>query len=182
MSYDHAAPFTRSRNKKSIPWHKTIAYSNTKINSLYHPDNPETRHYYADHIVYFFRKSALEYMHQLWGPELDDTSSQKFRSEQDMVISFLHHNVLLEENIGFPKFELGKTIRWRNVHAKNVRAWGKVFNSSYLGFCVQDEFDYNSDMGEIANETKYLNKLLCQRFPKQSYFELSHDNPCSNWV
>lgn len=178
MSYDHAAPFSHSRNARSIPWHNSITYSNDYINKHYHPNHPGTRHYYADHIVYFFRKSALEYMHQIWGPELDDTSSQKFRSEHNMVISFLHHNVILEENIGIPKFNLGKTIRWRNVHMKNIKMWNKITNDTYLGFCIQDEFDYNGSPDEIKNEVVFLNKKLCQRFPNRSYFELSYNDPC----
>ena len=181
MSYDHAAPFTHSRNKRSIPWHNSITYSNNKINSYYHPTNPGTRHYYADHIVYFFRKSALEYMHQLWGPELDDTSSQKFRSERNMVISFIHHNLMIEENIAIPKFSIGKTIRWRNVHARNIRMWNKIENSTYLGFCIQDEFDYDGEEAEIMNEVTFLTKMLCKKFSSQSYFELSHSDPCSKF-
>ena len=181
MSYDHAAPFTQSRNRKSIPWHNSITYSNKKINSYYHPTKPDTRHYYADHIVYFFRKSVLEYMHQIWGPELDDTSSQKFRSERNMVISFIHHNLMIEENVAITKFNLGKTIRWRNSRAKNMRMWKKL-EKNYLAFCIQDEFDYNGRDEEIINETNYLNELLCNRFPRQSRFELIHDNPCTKYV
>lgn len=178
MSYDHAAPFEHGANPRSILWHKTMAYSNNYINKYYHPDAMDTRHYYADHIVYFFRKSALEYMHSLWGPELDNTSSQKFRSEENMVISFLHHNLLIEENIGIAKFNLGKTIRWRNIHARNIRMWSKIEKGSYLGFCVQDEFNYDESLSEIQNEVKFLTRLLCNRYPTQSYFELTYDNPC----
>lgn len=180
MSYDHAAPFIRAQLMKSYVWHKSIEYSNTILNKYYHPNDPETQHYYADHIVYFFRKSALEYMHQLWGPELDDTSSQKFRSERNMVISFLHHNLILEENIGIPKFNLGKTIRWRNFREKNVKMWSKL-KKDYIGFCIQDEFNYDGHESDIVNETNFLTSLLCERFPNQSYFELSYDNPCNKY-
>ena len=178
MSYDHAAPFTRSRNPRSIPWHKMIEYSNNVLNKYYHPNAMDTRHYYADHIVYFFRKSALEYMHSLWGPELDNTSGQRFRSEENMVISFLHHNVLLEENIGIAKFNPGKTIRWGNTHYKNVKRWNKI-EKKHISFCIQDEFNYDGNEEEIINETKHLTSLLCSRYPTQSYFELSYDNPCN---
>lgn len=179
MSYDHVAPFTQAKNKKSKMWHKSIEISNDVFNKHYHPyEANTTMHYYADHIVYFFRKSALDYMHKIWDKDLEKTSAQKFRSENDMVISYLHHNMLLEEGAGVPVFDKGKTIRWTNDHKRNKSRWNKVVkNDNLTGFCIQDEFKYSKDIEEIENESKYLIDVLCSRFPTPSPFE-KDSNPC----
>lgn len=180
MSYDHIAPYTKGKSKKSRMWHKSIEVSNDVLNKHYHPYEAKTaRHYYVDHIVYFFRKSALDYMHKIWSKELARTSAQKFRSENDMVISYLHHNMLLEEGAGVPVFEKGKTIRWTNTRKRNAAKWNKMSkNGNITGFCVQDEFKYGKNPGEIERESNYLVNLLCNRFPYQTSFERG-PNPCN---
>lgn len=179
MSYDHIAPFTGGKNAKSKMWHKSMEVSNNALNRHYHPhEQKAAKHYYVDHIVYFFRKSALEYMHRIWGKELARTSAQKFRDENDMVTSYLHHNMLLEEGAGVPVFDKGKTIRWTNTRKRNTKRWNKISqNGNITGFCIQDEFKYNKNPADIEKESAYLLDLLCSRFPQPTPFERD-PNPC----
>ena len=179
MSYDHIAPFTEGKSKKSKMWHKSIENSNKVFNRYYHPrEQRVAMHYYADHIVYYFRKSALIQMHQIWPRELEKTSAQRFRSGEDMVISYIHHNMLLEENAGIPAFDKGKTIRWSNSRWRNSLRWSKILESDgIIGFCIQDEFKYSKDYSEIERETDHLTDVLCSKFFHSSPYE-ADSNPC----
>ena len=160
-------------------WHRSTTYANTVLNRLYHPKEPNTTHRYPCHNVHFLRKSILEYIHNVWDKEIVETASSRFRTEKDIPIFFMHHNVALEEGLGTEKTCDTKVVGWRNKHDHNTWAWNKIKGNKHTTFCIQDEFS-DQTSGSFKNETKFLEEMLCVKYPQKSFAEKDDDaNPCA---
>lgn len=163
----------------SNTWHRSTTHANTVLNKFYHPSNIDTCHRYPCHNVYFLRKSVLKYIHEVWNSDITETASNRFRSDRDIPIFFMHHNVALEEGLGTENLCDTKVVGWRNSHDHNKWAWGKIGGNKYTTFCIQDEFSDQND-GSFVSETKFLEELLCLKYPEKSFAEKEDDvNPCT---
>jgi len=89
--YESAWTAPAPKEKMGNVWHKSIAYSNELLNSIWGPG----RRHYASHGPYFFSLKVLRRLYDAFPDAFDATSGHPFRAENDTSLPFLYHQFTL---------------------------------------------------------------------------------------
>ena len=170
---------TSPLNKRENVWFNSIDYTNTMLNTWYHPNNLETPHHLPQHVYHVFNKDLFELATVQWHEWLLNSSRNRYRTITDPVVSFLQANMALEEGLGKPSNAIGGLyLEWSNNHKINQREWEKVKNYRGKSACIQDNFGDAPPSKAVIDD---LEKKLCSMYPERSPFEdPAAPNPCAN--
>jgi len=154
-------------------WHRSVGYTNTKLEEIF---GNKSTHWYPLHGFFFFQMRILETIYNLWPNDLKNTSSHRFRQEDDMFLAFLYANVAMEMFSGIrnQRFNtLGFGIVTSNL-TENEQVYSRLLHFiPPKCVCLQDgiEFDINTELENQIREhmqDKYLDVL----YPYASSFEI----------
>lgn len=159
------------RMKKNL-WHRSVGYSNRKINELFHPNEGIVKHPYVSHHCYFFKTDILREMEQKFQDRYVFTRKNKFRHGEDLAIPFQHGAYATESG-------KGKYVKEYNYYYglvdNNTTNINKIINGikkkNPQCICLNDGLDEKKpeQMNKAVNMmTDFLRSLI----PKPCPFEL----------
>eukprot|EP00727_Mastigamoeba_balamuthi_P000447 m51a1_g104 hypothetical protein (455) ;mRNA; f:322699-324366 len=142
LAFDSWSAPEEEHMKKNI-WHRSVAHSNTVINSYYHPNATRVvKHNYEAHNIRLIQKRITDAMYQRWKPEWLRTATNKFREEDDMAFPFTYNNVALEEFGGYSSANhAGNTNMYGSFtldKAANLNVYKRFRGKKPLSFCLND--------------------------------------------
>jgi len=156
-----------SPNLSGNEWDKEITYTNELLNKKFN----FKRRLYPTHNCYFWRKSILKELNNVFKEAFSLTRLHRFRGKYDVVLPFLHSAYSLEKKYGLEI--LGNNDWFKYYLLKKNKNVNKIFksikNSKELKcFCINDGVKDQSKQGFIF--LKFLENMEIL-FPEKMPFE-----------
>ena len=154
-------------------WHKTITVSMETFKKQYPQDNVNL--YYTAHQMYFYRRSVLKELHEIFKEKIDYTIRQHVRSQQDIVLNFLHGHYMAREGLGYPIFEHPSMLSFYVIKGsliKNKVGFDKMAKKDVPFIVLNDEIKSKRDTKKVIKAAKHLEDNLEQIYPNKTPFEL----------
>lgn len=100
----------RSVNASMDPYGESLKFVNSLLNTAFGME----QRFVPSHMPFYIQKDILERMHQLWQKEMDKTSSNRFRSMDDVQFSLSYFYFLMNERLPYSLDSL-----WRDIDRNN---------------------------------------------------------------
>ncbi|ELP94823.1 hypothetical protein EIN_247170 [Entamoeba invadens IP1] len=155
--------------EKTSIWHRSVSTSNKLVSDKYGNGNT-LQHPYPSHHCYFMLTDTLNFMENTWKDNYTAARQNKFRKANDIVISFLHAAVTVEENKG----EYVKQRRnfyfnwWTGNHTQNSYTMNHIAKKENYCVCLNDDI---ADATNADREIEFLYKEYSKVLPDPCPFE-----------